>query len=415
MLSMTENPVRLFDNVARTSTAVSGAGESSFEFLNRIALPWFVEVRNVLEEWFQRLPPDVQVDVRSRFRSPHTGTADGAFWEMYVHELFSRLGFRLSSHPEVRGSNQRPDYLVEGHGSVFYVECTVAAGSDEEAAADNRLAAVQDALNRMRIDGFSFGFMMQRVGPGSPPVKRLRRDLEKWCHSQDPESVERGFQATGELPTYRWERDGWQGDFTLVPFRPERRRERTEPPIGLFSPPGGWVDEVAPLFKACKAKASRYGHLDRPYVIALLSNRTYVREGHFTEALFGREQVRIRMSPAGRPEAALPSRAADGLWHGPGRQSRVSAVLTARRLRPYTIIQSAPQLWHNPWAKKPLALALPVSQIRVDLATGGAVRSEPALQMFEVFALPPDWPGPDDPWEEREAAGGIGGPHRSQA
>jgi len=385
--------MRLFDDIERISKHPSAVGESEFEFLNRIDEPWFGEIRDVLERWFERLPADVQGDVRSRYRSKDAGTAQGAFWEMYIHELFRWLGYRLVPHPAVPGSRSKPDYLVERRGESFYLEATAVAASDEEAAAENRLAVIQDTLNRMQTEDFDFGFMVQTTGPASPPLKGLRTELEAWSRSHDPETVMRAFEQTGRLPIYRWRDGGWAAEFSLVPRGPERRGDSASRPIGLFSPPGGIIDDVTPLLNALRAKATKYGDPDRPLLIALLSNRTFVREPDFRHALFGGGASRRGGSQ-------------DGLWLGPGgpQNRRVSAVLTTRRLRPETITKARPQLWLNPWAKEQLGSDLPFRQITLDVDSDEFVREAGPSEVHELFGLPEDWPGPDDPWEK---AGGV--------
>jgi hypothetical protein len=50
-----------------------------------------------------------------------------AFWELYLYELFSSLGFTLEPHTNIEGSANHPDFLVkEGEAPSFYLEGIVA-------------------------------------------------------------------------------------------------------------------------------------------------------------------------------------------------------------------------------------------------------------------------------------------------
>lgn len=42
-----------------------------------------------------------------------------------THELLTRLGFSLEVHPEIAGSDDRPDFLVCRDNRRFYLEATV--------------------------------------------------------------------------------------------------------------------------------------------------------------------------------------------------------------------------------------------------------------------------------------------------
>lgn len=76
-----------------------------------------------------------------------------AFWELYLHELFSRLGLTLEPHPEIQDSRNHPDFLVkEGDVAKFYLEGIVAGlPSTKDAGAEARLAEVFDLVNSMKI------------------------------------------------------------------------------------------------------------------------------------------------------------------------------------------------------------------------------------------------------------------------
>ena len=79
--------------------------------------------RAELEHWYSRFP-DSDGDLRSRFRSPKKDqNHDGAFFELFLYELFARLGLSVQAHPTLDGGS-RPDFLVSGSARKAYVEAT---------------------------------------------------------------------------------------------------------------------------------------------------------------------------------------------------------------------------------------------------------------------------------------------------
>jgi hypothetical protein len=367
---MTTRTIRLFDGSQPSTTHPAQSGESDFEFLARIDNPWFARVRETLEEWFGLVPSDVQPDVRARFRSGDDGTALGALWELYLHRLLTGLGSTLSFHPGLVGSRRSPDFRVVAGENSFFVEATVVHLSAVELGAERRTDQLKAVLNAMRVPRFDFGMLTSRIGPSAPPARRLRNELEAWAHQHDPDDVARLFAITGQLPTREWSHDGWRVDFSLVPLQEGARRDEGDRAIGVSSLPGGWIDEVTPLRRAIRTKAARYGSLDQPYVIAILSNRRYVTEGALTDALFGHEQSAISLYD-GVPTAVRSRRKPDGLWHGPTgpRNRRVSGVLFVRKLTPCSLAAPDPTVWYNPWGLRPLP-AQPLPAVTVDLTTG---------------------------------------------
>jgi hypothetical protein len=120
-----------------------------------------------------------------------------AFWELYLFELFSRLGFALQPHPNIEGSSNHPDFLVnEGNIPKFYLEAIVAGlPSPKDAGADARLAEVFDLVNTMQMSEW-FLHVEYRGMPGTPPsVKELRKELDNWLASQDTSAIEATLKA----------------------------------------------------------------------------------------------------------------------------------------------------------------------------------------------------------------------------
>lgn len=83
----------IFSVTTRTDPSRANHGESQFQFLDRVSGSFWDQVRDLVEDWFSRLCPDAQADVRSRLRSRDNRQSKGAFFELYLHECLLRMGY----------------------------------------------------------------------------------------------------------------------------------------------------------------------------------------------------------------------------------------------------------------------------------------------------------------------------------
>src|SRR6185437_6010020 len=106
-------------------------------------------VRDILTEWLSAYPVDEQRTLISRFRRTDRRGFLGAFWELYLHELFRRLGFRIELHPEVAASTHRPDFRLQRGNAMIYVEAVTIYEPQAHSPDDVRLAPLLAAVNRI--------------------------------------------------------------------------------------------------------------------------------------------------------------------------------------------------------------------------------------------------------------------------
>ncbi len=134
----------LFDDILRTDASPRGHGESLYAFLNRVAGPDWDGVRNVLSEWHRHYPEEDQYVLQRRFQSADRRGLLGAFWELYLHELFRRLDFTVELHPQVAGVGRRPDFRLRRGSTVFLVEAVTIYEREAGSRVDGRLPEVLD-------------------------------------------------------------------------------------------------------------------------------------------------------------------------------------------------------------------------------------------------------------------------------
>jgi len=127
--------LRLFDCYERNDQKYAFEGEPHYDFLNRTSLPKFVETRKMIENWFAEYPDEEKNEFVKRFRSHDDNPFISAFFELFIYTLFSKSGYRLTTHFPV-GRNKRIDFLVENDSNIkFFLEATV---SFENIASQNQ-------------------------------------------------------------------------------------------------------------------------------------------------------------------------------------------------------------------------------------------------------------------------------------
>jgi hypothetical protein len=192
--------------------------------------------------------------------------------------------------------------------------------------------------------------------------------------------------------------DGWDIEFLPLPKSPAARGKPGIRPLGtqLYEP--RMVDNRTPLRDAILDKAKRYGQLGRPYVIAVntgLGSFLHTLDDiDIMEALFGKEQYVFASDHFEDKELRL-ERVRDGAWIGEKgpRNTRVSAVIVASRLRPWNIAQSTPRVYYNPWADWPCQDELTL--LPRAIPEGDRMKYEQGLSSTEIFGLSHEWPGPE--------------------
>jgi hypothetical protein len=382
-------PMTLFSDVERTNSTPAKYGEDLYSFLDRVASPFFANVRELIEGWYAGLPPEMQPDIRSRFRSGNKGQTFGAFWEMYLHEVLTRAGFQLIPHPEIQGTTKRPDFLVTASDSrSFYLEATTVGPLDD--AAERRFDRVLDAVNTVKSNNFRLEVNAEFIGPRAFPAKKKSRELARWLDGLDPNEVTEAYKHGGlfSLPLHVWNQDDWIIEFRPITMKPEARGNPAHRIVLMLTyGPGAIIDDRAAIQSALEVKAKRYGKLDLPLVIALLVyDRMMMDWEDFEAALFGASDL------GGRP---LASGMPPGLWQtsaGP-RYRRVSAVLLAPNLNMWRVAKETPVLWHNPWVNIPLDIPLPWPSIRLDHGTRNLEQIDDGTPPHIFFGIPDDWPG----------------------
>ena len=356
----------VFGDVTRTFLGPRDHGESQFCFLDRSGRPQFDTARQRINDWFSRICPGLRDGVLQRLRSGDDQEFDAGFWELYLHELFTRLGYEISCEPALP-NGRKIDFLLRRGDAAFYLEATTAGKPAEQRGADARRDRIYRELDQVKTSAFMMGITIDQAGRSdAPKLARLREDVEGWLAGLDPDEVVRRWDADGEVPSHCWSDDsGWALTIEALPNKPELRDQPVERPLGMFfEDTSDAVRDEIPLKGALKRKApSRYGDLTLPYAVAVSETLPNIFDPvpHRTNVLFG--NLKFMYGDALGPRWV---RASDGIWRGPGahpRNRRLAAVLFASQLTPWTIDQAELEWWDNPFANCPVP-----DELRPDVA-----------------------------------------------
>lgn len=367
-------------------------GEPHSSYIDRSSREICASARGRINDWFSRLCSEQQPGVRNRLRSHHDDEFASAFWELFLHEMFLRLGYDIECEP-VLANGRKIDFLVARGKSSMFVEATIAHSSAAERAADARRNRIYRELGKLRTDAFSIGIEIETAGPDDMPnIGQLRSSLEEWLARLEPDTVARCWETSGVLPTLPWNEAGWSMIFEAYPLKPERRGTALDRPLGTFmDETGGLIDDETPLRRALNRKAAkRYGELDRPYVVAVseYSFELSDTDWHRKNVLFGREAVAFG---DGQPPRSV--RQPDGYWRGPAqrpRNQRLSAALLCTHLYPWQPERAELEWWDNPFPLRsvPSELVPPIARRQQLVLTGneGTFRTtEASLSADAVF------------------------------
>ena len=342
----------LFDDMKRTDASPRQDEEPFLAYLNRSAHPDAAEIRARLESWFKRFPAEAQGDVFGRLRADEDKAYQGAVFELFIHELLTRLGCVVKAHPTIPDTEARPDFLAFCGNRCFYVEAKVVDPRTNPFACNPLEADVIAKINSLtspefhilaQVDG-----KLTRALAGYQVVQPFR-DLLAAC---DPEEVQRLIDRGGPFaaPSAVIESGSWSLQGWLQPIVPERRDNR---PRTLVIGPARTeaIDSATPVQRAIRQKAGKYGRLDAPFVVAVNVRDPFFDEDDELEALFGKERiVYSEECPALPPKL---SRKPDGVWiqggHKP-RYARLTAVLAFLNFVPWNLRNIPACLYVNPFA-----------------------------------------------------------------
>lgn len=377
----------LFDDTQRTHKGPALHSEGSFSFLNRSESKVAEHVRKELEGWYGHYPSNEQLSLRKRFRREF----DSAFFELFIHEWLLRQKASVTVHPEIPGSSRRPDFLAffPLRGKVIVESVLATDMSAEEASKSKMLAKFYDEINKLISYNFFISIdEIRNPKKRQPPARKLRIFLERELARLDPDEVTRQVEVFGNsgMPSLIFKDGDLEVDVTIIPKKTEARNKTGRRPLGSYPTESRWGG-TGPAIKAAVArKASRYGRLSLPYVVAVnVISRWGYEASNVIEALFGCDEPELGTVTADRDGHISRHGLLLGA-NGP-RKTMISAVLITNVL-PWNIPKADMCMYHNPFA----SISATKFPWHCNRATVRIVW-EKSEDLAQIFGLKPDWPG----------------------
>ena len=388
----------LFDiDASRSDLRPRDYSEPHFSYLNSSGRPEAQRVRDLLEQWLSRFPTHAQAALRARFRKNKAVPHHSAFFELYLHELLLIEGHEVTvaATDDPGSEGKKPDFVAHRNSRPeFYLEATLATDKPSaDAAADARIHKLYDAVNhKLGSTDFFVGLELYSNSRTPIPESKVLQAIRDFFRTIDREECAEILHNGGlaALPRRLFKRNGLVLAIFPIPKSEKARGRSGMRSVGMVRPgEASIVDDDYALRTAVVKKATRYGDLGMPYIIAVDAVNQDLDEIDILNALFGPETVvfnTIRKTPLFRREP-------DGAWSGPKGpvNTRVSAVLVVSSLTPWCVRVNSPIVYHNPWAKYPCPQQM-LPDIHTARVVGNQMRVIQALSAQQIFGLSETWP-----------------------
>jgi hypothetical protein len=391
----------LFDERRRDDASPGRTGELRWRFLDRVDDPAFDRVRRLLNRWYADYPPAHRAMLRGNLEGREAEQSDSAWFELYLHELHRKLGFDVIVEPPLPDVGGDPDFLVSKDDEPFVLEATI-IGDTQDRGHFGRRAEVVKAIERIESPDFGLYFHIEAEGHYSPPMRRVRQDVEAWLSGLDWEVERRKMAAAPDesaLETFRAESGEWRFSFDAIPRAPDRRGA-SDQTILIGPSDGGVFDHPTTLLDSLGRKAAQCRGATVPVVIAARLDGMAV-DGHDVRvALMGPSIGQLNpndgsVAPTGEHGAGL-YRDARGRWRN---RHIVGVLVWSTELRPWSVTRQSPVLWAHPDPSLRLPTNLPWD--RIELSSNDLQAIDGIFDPSAVFDLPDgdqfvnaaEWPG----------------------
>ena len=377
-------PMRIFDDFARDDPGRMYDGESMFLFLNRSSRPAVEATRLTIEDWFAAYPPDHQGSLRGSIRSKINNQHHAAYFELFLHELFRKMGFRITIHPDIPNSNHHPDfYLTSDNLSPFYVEAKLASGQSESEIAEEKLwGDVIRCIDEIESPDFYLTIHPKSIPDSPPRLTDIKKHVTKFIHN-----LSSTHQKGREDICIR----GLQFGIGVIPRGDSKGNSRLGSIGSIW---GEWniipSDLTDHLGDAIERKSKRYGKLDAPYLIAVDIMNASLSPLDLFNVLYGIGPEEI-IRPKDGSRLGIELRQSGGVLP---KYPNVTAIIAFHQVMPSFIPHDWPipqaYVCPNPWAQHPLPEAIP-RLFRFELVNDRfvPVAGDP---LTEILGLPPNWP-----------------------
>ena len=314
-----------------------------------------VAARNEVLQKLREVPEPHQSDWEKRLKSKIDHPHFSVRLEIYLHRYFKEQGWEIEIEPELPGTLNKPDFVIHRGKRQLMVEAKTVMGAESERQQDDRLMQLADDLGG-KLNRIILIHPMLDL-PSSLPNRRIATDIENRASELD---LLQEFLIEGE-------HQGQQYSLQVTILLPDKPTPTAD--VGATVGQAFHSDVGYRVRRAIGEKASKYGTIDTPFLIAIWPQLPE----HFSSsdddlvALYG-DKVAVfdgnNMQEKIEPNGIFTITGHDGI----PRYSHVSAVLFWH----LDATDSPLRLYHNPFAKRAVGMDVfnGIPQFVVDPTTG---------------------------------------------
>lgn len=258
----------LFENKVRTDLNYAKNLDNTFDFYDRSARPEFQTARERLNDWFSRYPAKNQHKLKAEFKEEKKFKS--AFYELFIHELFSQQGFELEVDPVIPNLGT-PDFLASKNNLSIYIEATVSEEiSDEKRRNENRKHVLFDSLNKIKSPDFFIGIdELEFKSKKQPNAKKIILFVENNIKKNNAVETEERLSKNNysRLVNFFYIDEDIKISFKLYPKTESARGNINHRPIA-HGPGETFIGGSESVIKSsCIKKARKYKRIGYPLII----------------------------------------------------------------------------------------------------------------------------------------------------
>lgn len=380
--------MELFEKIERTYTGPANHNENPYEYYNRSARKEISNIRETLNEWFRNYPNDEKFELKSSFKKKF----DDCFYELFLYQLFTKLGFEIQIHPDLPNTSKKPDFLLKKEGVELYAEAKIVKNkSHQQEALDRKINEFYDNISKLDSKGFLINidtFILK--SQKQPSTKGLIKKIEEEIEKLDPDLVTEEVTTKGfeSIPVIVIENEDIFLKIKPMPVV-KSERDKKKRPIGMYpieSFCGGGEDS---LKDSITMKAKRYGKLDKPFIVCVNTLDIQTSGTHDIEnAIWGSLAISWSTNPEDRDEKWIRKR--DGVFLGEkgANFKNLSGVLITKVFT-HNIHNANYWLYKHPFSENELEFKS--LGLKYNYVEKGKINSELGDDLGSILQIENDW------------------------
>lgn len=331
----------LFEEGIRESTDPKRIGETVYQFLDRSARPGMSTIRSTLNSWFLLLPDDLKGVYLSRFKAKRN--FEGAFYELFLLGLFKKMGFRVTLDPITGKNSKVPDFLLCKEQEKIYVEATRNEYSSTSKVPRFKIREqIIEELNNLDLGDLRLLINELRVFVDQKPsIKELKLQLNDHCKKINLLGYADNSFVISDDDLFPYQDENI---FISASFYVKRNYKAQSKKTVVGDSYDIGADETACQLKnSIEAKKSKYGKLQKPYIICV----------NFPRMMLDKNEILSVYEPLQRKGKEINGKLPRSLFSESPSNNSISALIVSFVL-PFNM--SNPQFWilKNPNADFPI-------------------------------------------------------------